>query len=706
MRRDPTEFRERFKQWKSGNQVYEDGRPIPTPARHSGDMYDYQRAAELGYERNKDGHFSTRDYQTGRYLKNATHPTVMMSVVSDLGEGYYPYYNKKDGQIYSDTWMKLPEYRGGKDTKKIKWSYNDETGLVRKVLPDTVIVGTNRKSKKQKPFFVSSNTGQATLNDVGTGILAVLSPVLNPVGQFFSKAAGTLGKGAYIYAFTEDPINPHFPSQEEVNTYGSQVGQTAMTITMPSNYVFGLGNPFRGEEFKAENPAAQVAGLGIDMFAGKGISKLNTRSMRPKYIAKHGDLKIYGDAYYHQAVDAADNFFLNPTDSRWFSKGKLYYGTADGSGDVIMTRKPLELQQNGEFRQTGPLYNDDVTIFKQVGDGKFKRVKQNIYYEMSDVPINELFTYNGPVRNVTGADINAAAMRGIKAKYEKMFDIPENVKKVFQNQVIPRRLREYELGQQTSGVKKIQEYMFDYGDVDFSTPEGLRVANERGWSMREVQDYVDYVDYQSQLNDVLNTKYYTYPRDVWDVLNPIKNDRQTTAAYDPIKDRIELPEDFKPSSLIHELRHRMQKLTPKTNTEKNILKNAYGQATKEVELEPVNTTVRNKLLERNGAQNASQKVQNSILNSDVFISDDEILSTLSQDTAYGKDIVTAINSKLGDLRESLSRAGYQGKDLDFMLKQEKSKIVSQIREAMASVGIVSLPIVLRNLSNTNTENEL
>ena len=46
--------------------------------------------------------------------------------------------------------IQIPRYNTGKDAKTIKMSYNDETGLVRKVLPDTVVTGS-RKSKSRLP---------------------------------------------------------------------------------------------------------------------------------------------------------------------------------------------------------------------------------------------------------------------------------------------------------------------------------------------------------------------------------------------------------------------------------------------------------------------------------------------------------------------------------------------------------------------------
>lgn len=102
MRKDPTEFRKRFAAWKAGQKPYKGG--VPYDDDNHNPVYDHARAAELGYQPDETGHYPTRDYETGRYLKSPAHPTVMKSVVSDLGEGYIPYYN--NGQLYSDTWVK------------------------------------------------------------------------------------------------------------------------------------------------------------------------------------------------------------------------------------------------------------------------------------------------------------------------------------------------------------------------------------------------------------------------------------------------------------------------------------------------------------------------------------------------------------------------------------------------------------------------
>ena len=118
-RRDTSAFKNRFSLYKQGIPVYDRGRIIPYEDRD----YDYAKANELGYTPDETGHMPTRDYKTGAYLKSVTHPTLMKSIVSDLGEGYIPTYNEQDGHMYSHRFpddlpvreeSKIPEYADGK----------------------------------------------------------------------------------------------------------------------------------------------------------------------------------------------------------------------------------------------------------------------------------------------------------------------------------------------------------------------------------------------------------------------------------------------------------------------------------------------------------------------------------------------------------------------------------------------------------------
>lgn len=65
--------------------------------------YDFVQARDLGYQPGDDGHWPSRNYKTGRYLKSPVHPTLYKGIISDNSLGYYPYY--KDGAIYTNTWQ-------------------------------------------------------------------------------------------------------------------------------------------------------------------------------------------------------------------------------------------------------------------------------------------------------------------------------------------------------------------------------------------------------------------------------------------------------------------------------------------------------------------------------------------------------------------------------------------------------------------------
>ena len=64
--------------------------------------YDFVQARGLGYQPGEDGHWPSRNYKTGRYLKSPVHPTLYKGIIADNSLGYYPYY--KDGAIYTNTW--------------------------------------------------------------------------------------------------------------------------------------------------------------------------------------------------------------------------------------------------------------------------------------------------------------------------------------------------------------------------------------------------------------------------------------------------------------------------------------------------------------------------------------------------------------------------------------------------------------------------
>lgn len=92
---------------QSGNFFWDQGKD---PYLYYPTDYDFVQARDLGYQPGQDGHWPSRNYKTGRYLKSPVHPTLYKGIISDNSLGYYPYY--KDGAIYTNTWKGNEPYTG------------------------------------------------------------------------------------------------------------------------------------------------------------------------------------------------------------------------------------------------------------------------------------------------------------------------------------------------------------------------------------------------------------------------------------------------------------------------------------------------------------------------------------------------------------------------------------------------------------------
>lgn len=116
-------YGQKFWQRKNNNLHFDEGKD---PYLYKPNDYDFVQARDLEYEAGPDGHWPSRNYKTGRYLKSPTHPTLYKGIISDNSLGYYPYY--KDGAIYTNTWKgnepytqmleNYIQYRYGKSKKK------------------------------------------------------------------------------------------------------------------------------------------------------------------------------------------------------------------------------------------------------------------------------------------------------------------------------------------------------------------------------------------------------------------------------------------------------------------------------------------------------------------------------------------------------------------------------------------------------------
>ena len=100
-------YGQKFWQRRGRNLRFDEGKD---PYLYPPTDYDFVQARDLGYQPGDDGHWPSRNYKTGRYLKSPTHPTLYKGIIADNSLGYYPYY--QDGAIYTNTWKGNEPYTG------------------------------------------------------------------------------------------------------------------------------------------------------------------------------------------------------------------------------------------------------------------------------------------------------------------------------------------------------------------------------------------------------------------------------------------------------------------------------------------------------------------------------------------------------------------------------------------------------------------
>ena len=100
-------YGQKFWHRRGNNLHFDDGKD---PYLYPPTDYDFVQARDLGYQPGENGHWPSRNYKTGRYLKSPVHPTLYKGIIADNSLGYYPYY--KDGAIYTNTWRGNEPYTG------------------------------------------------------------------------------------------------------------------------------------------------------------------------------------------------------------------------------------------------------------------------------------------------------------------------------------------------------------------------------------------------------------------------------------------------------------------------------------------------------------------------------------------------------------------------------------------------------------------
>ena len=129
---------------------------------------------------------------------------------------------------------------------------------------------------RQRPYFVSSRTGQFTGNSVATPILRGLGYIGEGFNSILANLATSNGSstGQYSVQSPQQAAANRRIQTEVKNTLNEYVWPTLM----PSNYAAALSegslNPYRGAEIKAEwSPMQQLLTVPLDIWASKRIGQ-------------------------------------------------------------------------------------------------------------------------------------------------------------------------------------------------------------------------------------------------------------------------------------------------------------------------------------------------------------------------------------------------------------------------------------------------
>ena len=185
MRRDPTEFRQRFQRWKNGEQVYDKGQAIKHAVNGIDSTYD------VGSHPVFDSLVVTPHRVAFPSIQNAVKTKLEYDMVKNPGlfddddnrQDYmwYSMLNNNTNPFFANL---IPHYEDGKDARKLEYHPEEDYyygGNLFGKGNELVVTGQNRK---QKPYWVSARTPQAGFDDLenmaliaGGGIVPVISDI-------------------------------------------------------------------------------------------------------------------------------------------------------------------------------------------------------------------------------------------------------------------------------------------------------------------------------------------------------------------------------------------------------------------------------------------------------------------------------------------------------------------------------------------------
>lgn len=681
--RDNTSFRERFKRWKMGEQVYQDGRPIPA--------------------------------------------------LDQLPE----------------TQVELPQYSGGKDGRKvIKWSYNDETGLVRKALPDIVVTG--RRKNVERSYMHPWKTMEEVRRDAYEDYQLKRRQTQANLGM----------SDAQYNLYEKDLSKPLSP----VDPVGEFVVSTA-ALDPAFKYLFsGTGEVLKDAVYKAVGKVKPLRNTLISREMDKSLQsiKLEDSSLKPVVRTKVGDIEIDNpQLFYRQGPsEMGDDFIetgtVNPGtefDNPMFKRGGLWYGLKDAhkspkltptkvgrfnlsksrvdkpKPDLIVSNADMQ-PSNAHAHRIPDIINKQLSHpFMQKDYETFPELRQlmaeyDAAYYSGDIPnVSHVTRVNGELNRVVpreygGANVNNSVLYRYNPEYGYV-RFGQNPSTINWRDAVSQRPQAALDFSYPSGRNQFEEMW--YGPilgkskaqlVQESTPVGFDTddmaaalvdQNMKGRVGKYLDQIVDkptpqevidifnnsvlprlqfmrpgyrgglmYPTVKSKVDHTLSRGYTVYPKELFE---KARGNDTTVGLHYPETGHIGIKEGYEDFAGGHEFRHRLDKFLMKTDTESDILEAAYDNDflklsslyddLKDVRMGPeavtTNFDARNAAIGKYHAANTDWELQNKIIDK---LSDEKIIEAVEKSNGYGRAYIDYLRknnkltpTKIHQFREAMKWVG-------------------------------------------------
>lgn len=446
MRKDPTEFRERFQRWKKGEQVYENG--LALPAYEDGKLSDQQYinimekvAADnyksWGFENEdlalihalNDNTYNYRGYYNkypngdGNALNHWTdefktvyHPTFSNESVYSGKKSQYNPKGLKGGhweyglfgeKFIPAKWQRKPKYEDGKTPRKLEYRPEEDYYYGGRVFPgkELVVTGKNRKPHTHAPHGMSKNYQKWDTEDLLHAMVtgSDIGDVADVSKDLYNKNYTSAGIGAAMLAIPNVVEKPVKAVAKPISKYLKNFNYLDTTSKLNKNIRTALANdrnPYGYNLYNPNNVLPFVKGT-LNTIAGKSIKLKNIADIpienRNRHIAWRKYLGLKSD---DDLIDPFTHQVYGPYVEN--KRGLFNVATKDDK-----TKKALDdqfvyslLNNKGKFLKDGALQNHGImghSILK-TNDAEYPAILH--YYDTWDLqPFNSMTLLPKSIRN-------------------------------------------------------------------------------------------------------------------------------------------------------------------------------------------------------------------------------------------------------------------------------------------------------------------